>query len=56
MGHIGLTPQSVHQQGGYFTHGKTQDEIDRLIKQAKIFKKLELFVLFLNVSPQTYLK
>ena len=30
MGHIGLTPQSVHQQGGYFTHGKTQDEIDKI--------------------------
>lgn len=23
MGHIGLTPQSVHQLGGYFRHGKT---------------------------------
>ena len=34
VGHIGLTPQFFHQQGGYFTHGKTSKEKDILIDQA----------------------
>mgnify|MGYP001337526089 CR=1 FL=1 len=34
-GHIGLTPQFFHQQGGYFTHGKTDKEKDVLIEQAQ---------------------
>lgn len=25
MGHIGLTPQSVHELGGYYIHGKDED-------------------------------
>ena len=29
MGHIGLTPQSVHQLGGYRVQGKTSAEIGR---------------------------
>lgn len=35
VGHIGLTPQFFHQQGGYFTHGKTQEEKNLLVDQAK---------------------
>lgn len=34
MGHIGLTPQSVHELGGYFTHGKTQDTAHHLLEEA----------------------
>ncbi len=34
IGHIGLTPQFFHQQGGYFTHGKTAEEKDILVQQA----------------------
>lgn len=34
MGHIGLMPQSVHQQGGYYTHGKTLENKERLLKEA----------------------
>lgn len=35
MGHIGLRPQSVNQQGGYFTHGKNDSEVSALMKEAK---------------------
>lgn len=35
MGHIGLMPQSVHAQGGYFTHGKNEESKQRLLKEAK---------------------
>ena len=34
MGHIGLMPQSVHQMGGYYTHGKNEESENRLTKQA----------------------
>jgi 3-methyl-2-oxobutanoate hydroxymethyltransferase len=34
MGHIGLTPQSVHQQGGYYVHGKTDAAAERLQQEA----------------------
>ena len=34
MGHIGLTPQSVHQMGGYYTHGKTEESRKRLLEEA----------------------
>jgi 3-methyl-2-oxobutanoate hydroxymethyltransferase len=35
VGHIGLMPQSVHQQGGYYIHGKTEDSAARLMREAK---------------------
>ena len=35
MGHIGLMPQSVHAQGGYYTHGKNDESKKRLIEEAK---------------------
>src|SRR5438128_10699408 len=35
MGHIGLTPQSVHKLGGYVVHGKTHEQARRLLEDAK---------------------
>lgn len=34
MGHIGLTPQSVHQMGGYYIHGKTNDRAQAIRDEA----------------------
>ncbi|MBT3585203.1 MAG: 3-methyl-2-oxobutanoate hydroxymethyltransferase [Halobacteriovoraceae bacterium] len=34
MGHIGLTPQSVHELGGYYLHGKDQKSEEFLIQSA----------------------
>jgi 3-methyl-2-oxobutanoate hydroxymethyltransferase len=34
MGHIGLTPQSVHELGGYYTHGKDDASKNKLIEEA----------------------
>ena len=48
MGHIGLTPQSVHQQGGYFTHGKTEDSAARLMREAKALEAAGVFSLVLE--------
>ncbi|MCR9204960.1 MAG: 3-methyl-2-oxobutanoate hydroxymethyltransferase [Halobacteriovoraceae bacterium] len=54
MGHIGLTPQSVHQQGGYYTHGKTESDEERLLKEAISLEKAGCFSLVLEcISHKT---
>lgn len=46
--HIGLTPQSVHQMGGYFTHGKTESEIERISKEASAIENAGAFAIVLE--------
>lgn len=52
MGHIGLTPQSVHQQGGYYTHGKTESDEERLLNEAISLEKAGCFSLVLECVSQ----
>ncbi len=53
MGHLGLTPQSVHQQGGYFTHGKTTPEEVKIMREAKALEEAGCFALVLEcVTPK----
>lgn len=35
VAHIGLTPQSVHAQGGYYTHGKNAESANQLLESAE---------------------
>src|SRR5215510_10561445 len=35
MGHIGLTPQSMHQFGGFKIQGRTQDQRARILEDAR---------------------
>ena len=48
MGHIGLTPQSVHQQGGYYVHGKSDHSASRLIDNALGLEKAGAFAIVLE--------
>lgn len=48
MGHIGLMPQSVHAQGGYFKHGKKQRDKDRLLAEAISLEKAGCFAIVLE--------
>lgn len=48
MGHIGLTPQSVHQMGGYFTHGKSESDADRLVREAHALAAAGCFAIVLE--------
>ncbi|MGZ3652915.1 MAG: 3-methyl-2-oxobutanoate hydroxymethyltransferase [Bdellovibrionota bacterium] len=48
MGHIGLTPQSVHQMGGYYTHGKTESSAERLLREAKALEAAGCFAIVLE--------
>jgi len=56
MGHIGLTPQSVHEQGGYFTHGKNQESKEKLIKQAYELESAGVFSIVLECVDKTLAK
>lgn len=49
MGHIGLTPQSVHQLGGYFTHGKSEDDATRLMREALALQNAGCFSIVLEM-------
>jgi len=53
MGHIGLTPQSVHQLGGYYTHGKNESSADRLMKEAKALEAAGVFSLVLEMVEES---
>jgi 3-methyl-2-oxobutanoate hydroxymethyltransferase len=52
MGHIGLTPQSVHQLGGYFTHGRNETSAERLMKEAKALEAAGVFSLVLEMVDE----
>lgn len=48
VGHIGLMPQSVHQQGGYYKHGKYEEDKKRLLKEAMELEKAGCFSVVLE--------
>src|SRR5690349_2894986 len=43
MGHIGLTPQSIHRMGGYKVQGKNLTDIERLMKDAIALDRAGVF-------------
>jgi 3-methyl-2-oxobutanoate hydroxymethyltransferase len=52
MGHIGLTPQSVHRMGGYKVQGKTLEAIDELRTSALALEEAGCFALVLEGVPR----
>lgn len=48
MGHIGLTPQSVHELGGYYTHGKDDASKHKLMNEAKALEAAGCFSIVLE--------
>lgn len=53
MGHIGLTPQSVHAMGGYKVQGRGLDEARKLVEDAKALEAAGCFSLVLEGVPVT---
>lgn len=51
MGHIGLTPQSVHQLGGYKIQGKDEQTAKQLQVQAKNLEDAGCFAIVLECAP-----
>jgi len=52
MGHIGLTPQSVHKMGGYKVQGKDLSGIERLVKDAVALDRAGVFSIVLEGVPR----
>jgi 3-methyl-2-oxobutanoate hydroxymethyltransferase len=52
MGHIGLTPQSIHQLGGFKVQGKSQEQADILLQQALKLEQAGCFALVIECVPQ----
>jgi 3-methyl-2-oxobutanoate hydroxymethyltransferase len=52
MGHLGLTPQSVHRMGGYKVQGKTMEAIDELRTDALALEGAGCFALVLEGMPR----
>ncbi|MEE9401042.1 MAG: 3-methyl-2-oxobutanoate hydroxymethyltransferase [Dehalococcoidia bacterium] len=52
MGHIGLTPQSIHQLGGFKVMGKTPEAAVRLINDAKALDEAGVFAIVLECVPE----
>ena len=51
MGHIGLTPQSIYQLGGYKVQGKTKNSARILLEQAIILEQAGCFAIVLEGIP-----
>jgi len=56
MGHIGLTPQAIHQMGGYKIQGKKSQSAEKLIEDAKLLEEIGVFALVLECIPHELAK
>ena len=53
MGHIGLTPQSVNQFGGFRTQGRSDCQAEHLVRQAHALEQLGCFSIVIECVPAT---
>ncbi|MFC2061657.1 3-methyl-2-oxobutanoate hydroxymethyltransferase [Elusimicrobiota bacterium] len=51
MGHLGLTPQSIHKFGGYKVQGKSEKQADEILAEAKMLEDAGIFSLVLEGMP-----
>jgi len=51
MGHLGMTPQSVHQYGGYKVQGKAADQAEVLLCDARALEAAGAFAVVLEAVP-----
>lgn len=51
MGHLGLTPQSVHQLGGYRAQGRTLAEAEEIQQEALALERAGAFAIVLESIP-----
>lgn len=53
MGHLGLTPQAVHQLGGHTVQGRTKQLATKLLEHAQQLEKAGVFALVLECIPSS---
>jgi 3-methyl-2-oxobutanoate hydroxymethyltransferase len=51
MGHLGLTPQSIHRFGGMKVQGRGAAEAERLLSEARILQEAGVFSIVLEAIP-----
>ncbi len=51
MGHLGLTPQSIHQFGSYRTRGTDKKEAEQILRDAKDLERAGCFAIVLEKIP-----
>lgn len=51
MGHVGLTPQSVHAMGGFKVQGKDEDDAERVLRDAQAVADAGAYALVLEGIP-----
>jgi len=56
MGHIGLTPQSIHRMGGYKIQGRTLDSRKALLEQALQLQDAGAFSVLIEAVPMDLAK
>ena len=56
MGHIGLTPQSIHQLGGYKVQGKSDQDSIKLIDEAMRLEDAGCFAIVIECVPSLLAK
>lgn len=52
MGHLGMTPQSIRELGGYKVQGKTKSEADKIFSDALELERLGVFSIVLECVPK----
>ncbi|MFB3092555.1 MAG: 3-methyl-2-oxobutanoate hydroxymethyltransferase [Dehalococcoidia bacterium] len=51
MGHVGLTPQSVHRFGGYRVQGKAREQAAQLLRDAQALEEAGAYAVVLELIP-----
>lgn len=51
MGHLGMTPQSLHRYGGYKVQGKGKDQAQTVVDDAKSLEQAGAFAIVLEAIP-----
>ncbi|TPW18462.1 MAG: 3-methyl-2-oxobutanoate hydroxymethyltransferase [Elusimicrobia bacterium] len=52
MGHLGLTPQSVHRLGGYKVQGRRPADAEKIVTDARILEGAGVFAVVLEAVPE----
>ena len=56
MGHIGMTPQSLHMFGGFKVQGKSMEQAQKIINDAKALVEAGVFAITLECVPDELTK
>jgi 3-methyl-2-oxobutanoate hydroxymethyltransferase len=51
MGHLGLTPQSVHAMGGFKVQGKSRDQAEQILRDAQALEAAGAYAVVLEGVP-----